>query len=310
MSATTDRGSKASPAITTRKDTGHDRWLKRLPLLPALFFVIVMTQVPFLVTLWYSFQSWNLLRPGSKHFVGLANYQSVFSQPNLRTIAWNTVQMTTASVIVSVLLGLAFALLLDRKFVGRGVARTLLISPFLVMPAASALIWKTSMLHPVYGLVNFLLRPLGIGDFDWVNQLPMVSIVTVTVWQWTPFMLLILLAGLQSQDENVREAALVDGAGPFTVFRYLTLPHLRPYIELAILLGSIFIVQTFDPIFMLTQGGPGQATTNIPYSLYLEVFRAFEIGQASAFGVVLVIATIILATLALRVASTLFRESG
>jgi sorbitol/mannitol transport system permease protein len=295
-----DRAAKAAVAR-------RSRWGRRSLVMPALLYTIVVTQIPFVITIWYSLQSWNLLRPGSREFVGLANYTRIAGDSGFRTAVWNTVVFTGSSVLVSVLIGLALAVLLDRRFRGRGVVRTLLISSFLVMPTAGALLWKTTMFHPVFGIVNFVLSPLGVGTLDWASQLPMATIVTVAVWQWTPFMMIILLSGLQSQSTDILEAARVDGASPWQVFRYLTLPHLRSYLELGVLLGSIFIVQTFDSIFMITQGGPGQATTNLPYFLYLQAFRRFEIGQAAALAIVTTIGTIIIATVALRVLSNLFR---
>jgi sorbitol/mannitol transport system permease protein len=178
------------------------------------------------------------------------------------------------------------------------------------MPTAAALLWKTSVFNPVFGLLNWVLSPFGVHNVDWVNRFPMPSIVMVLTWQWTPFMMLIVLAGLQSQSPEVLEAARVDGATAWSTFRRITLPHLRQFIELAILLGSIFIVQTFDSIFMITQGGPGQATTNLPYFIYLKAFRAFDVGEAAAAGVIVVAATIIIATFALRVISNLFQEEA
>jgi len=140
-----------------------------------------------------------------------------------------------------------------------------------------------------------------------VGQAPMVTVVTVEVWRWTPFMMLIILAGLQSQNPEVLEAARVDGANGFQAFRHITLPLVRPFIELGALLGSLFVVQTFDSIYVLTAGGPGEDTTNIPYRLYIVAFQGFSIGQASAIGVVAVIVTIIVATFALRTLFTIFR---
>ena len=202
----------------------------------------------------------------------------------------------------------ACALLVDRKFLGRGVVRTLLIAPFLVMPAAAALLWKTTMLHPVFGIVNWVLGPLGVGDVDWASKYPLLTIIAVETWHWAPFMMLILLGGLQSQDRSVLDAARVDGATAVQSFRYLTLPHLRQYVELGVVLGSIYIVQTFDSIFMITQGGPGTATTNLPFQLYQTAFRAFDVGKAAALGVIVVVLTIIVATYALRVISRLFTD--
>jgi sorbitol/mannitol transport system permease protein len=295
----------ASKQLSTR-----ERWVRRGPLLPALVFAIVLTQLPFVFTLYYSVRERNLLRPGSDRFVGLKNYAKVATDDLFRNAVFNTIKLTASAVLLSMVLGIAFAVLLDKRFLGRGVVRTLLITPFLVMPAAAALLWKTSLFNPVFGLLNWALSPFGVGDVDWVNRFPMPSIVMVLTWQWTPFMMLIVLAGLQSQSPEVLEAAKVDGATAWATFRLITLPHLRQFIELAVLLGSIFIVQTFDSIFMITQGGPGQATTNLPYFIYLKAFRAFDVGEAAAAGVIVVAATIIIATFALRVISNLFQEEA
>jgi sorbitol/mannitol transport system permease protein len=290
-----------------RGGSARDRWGRRLPLLPALIFAIVVTQVPFLVTLYLSTLSWNVLRPGERRFIALNNYGTVLTDARLRAALINTVVLTASAVIVSLILGLGLAILLDRKFLGRPVVRTLLITPFLVMPMAAALLWKHAIYNPAYGLINGLIG----GTTDWVSTYPMTAVVATLVWQWTPFMMLLLLAGLQSQSEETLEAARVDGASPLQVFGYMTVPHLRPYLELGVLLGSIYIVQTFDAVFTITQGGPGTATTNLPYEIYLTTFRKFEYGEAAAAGVIVVIGTIIVATFALRVISSLFRmEEG
>jgi sorbitol/mannitol transport system permease protein len=286
----------------------QERRRRRGPLLPALIFTIIVTQLPFVVTLVYSFFSWNLLRPGSREFAWFENYQEVLTSSRTWHALLVTVLLTVGAVLCSVLVGLACALLVDRKFLGRGICRTLLIAPFLVMPAAAALLWKTTMLNPVFGIVNWVLGPLGVGDVDWASQYPLPTIILVETWHWAPFMMLILLGGLQSQDRSVLEAARVDGATAFQSFRFLTLPHLRQFLELGVVLGSIYLVATFDSIFMITQGGPGTATTNLPFELYQSAFRAFDVGEAAALGVIVVFLTIILATYALRVISRLFTD--
>jgi sorbitol/mannitol transport system permease protein len=288
----------------------RERWKRRGPLLPALIFTIIVTQLPFIITLVYSFFSWNLLRTEGRHFAWFENYTKVLGDSATRSALWVTIELTAGAVILSVLVGLACALLVDRKFLGRGVVRTLLIAPFLVMPAAAALLWKTTMLNPVFGIVNWVLSPLGVGDVDWASQYPLLTIIVVETWHWAPFMMLILLGGLQSQDRSILEAARVEGAGSWQIFRHLTMPHLRQYLELGVVLGSIYIVQTFDSIFMITQGGPGTATTNLPFDLYLKAFRAFNVGQAAALGVIVVILTILVATVALRVVSRIFNDEG
>ncbi|HEX8518236.1 MAG TPA: sugar ABC transporter permease [Pseudonocardia sp.] len=313
---TTQLAPPADPDSTVRanESSSGSRWRRRAPLLPALIFAIIVTQLPFLVTLVISTLNWNILRPGERSFAFLGNYVLVFTDARLRAAVVNTIVLTVSVVLISALLGLVLAVLLDRRFAGRGVARTLLIAPFLVMPVAAALLWKHAIYNPTYGLLNGIINAVarlfgGNGPtIDWVSTFPMTALVIALVWQWTPFMMLILLAGLQSQAGDVLEAAKVDGANGVQTFRYMTLPHLRQYLELAGLLGTVYIVQTFDHVFTITQGGPGSATTNLPYEIYLTTFRKYEYGEASAAGVVVVIGTIIIATYSLRLISSLFQE--
>jgi len=285
----------------------REAWGRRLPLLPAFIYIFLVTQIPFVLTVYYSFFSWNLLKPGSFQFAGLQNYADLLTNESIRTAVWNTVLLTLSVIAISVVLGLAVAMLLNSEVFGKGLMRTLMIAPFLIMPTAGALIWKDTLLNPLFGLLPYLLSPFGLGRVDFVNQFPMVAVVTVEVWRWTPFMMLIILAGLQSQNPEILEAAKVDGANPIQTFRRITLPLVRPFIELGALLGSLFVVQTFDTIFMLTFGGPGEDTTNIPFLLYLVAFQGFNIGQASAIGVIAVIITTIVATFALRTLFSIFQ---
>lgn len=269
--------------------------------------MFLVTQIPFALTVYYSFFSWNLLKPGSFHFTGLDNYSSILTNDSIRIAVWNTVLLTACVIAISVALGMGVALLLNSEIFGKGLLRTLMIAPFLIMPTAAALIWKDTLLNPLFGLIPYLLSPFGLGRVDFVGQFPMVTVIGVEVWRWTPFMMLIILAGLQSQNPEVLEAARVDGANAFQSFRRITLPLVRPFIELGALLGSLFVVQTFDSIYMLTFGGPGEDTTNIPFLLYLVAFQGYSIGQASAIGVVAVIITIVVATFALRTLFSIFQ---
>ncbi|MCG7311087.1 carbohydrate ABC transporter permease [Brachybacterium sp. ACRRE] len=297
------RGSSQPRRTAAPRGTAQSRadgWSRRLPLLPAFVFVVICTQIPFLLTIWYSLRSRNLLRPEGEEFVGLQNFLDIFRDSTFRGAALNSILITLACVAVALLLGLGLALLLDRKFLGRGIVRTLLITPFLIMPVAGAMLWSISMFDPTYGLVNWLISLVGVGPVDWTSQLPVFSIVVALVWQWTPFMMLLLLAGLQSQTGDVLEAASMDGASPWQTFRHITLPHLRFYIELSVLLGAIYVVNTFDQIYLMTAGGPGTASANLPFYIYQRAFLGFDIGQSAAMGVVTVVATIIISTLALR----------
>ncbi|GAB3496114.1 carbohydrate ABC transporter permease [Amycolatopsis cihanbeyliensis] len=296
----------SSPVRTTPSRPSRGGWKRRAPLLPALLFTIVVTQVPFLLTVFYSFQSWNLVRPGSQHFVGFSNYVDVFADSQFRGAMLNTVLITVLCVLLSMAVGLGLALLLDRKFLGRGVVRTLLITPFLILPAAGALLWKTTMFDPTYGLLNFVLG----GSTDWLSEYPLAAVMTQIIWQWTPFMALLILAGLQGQSREVLEAAQVDGAGRWRTFASITLPQLSRYLQLAALLGAIYIVNSFDAIYLMTQGGPGTASTNLPFYIYQRAFQGFDIGQSSAMGVIVVVLTLIVATFALRLMFRTFDVKG
>ncbi|MGC3021941.1 MULTISPECIES: carbohydrate ABC transporter permease [unclassified Brevibacterium] len=302
---------RASQPITPPRPRAKDRWLKRAPMLPALIFVIIVTQIPFAITIIISFMNWNAAYPDDISFGTVQNYITVFTDANLLRAVLVTVGLTVGVVLASALLGLGIALLLDRKFIGRGLVRTLMITPFLVVPVAAALLFKHAIFNPSYGLLGGLLTTV-FGDNapqpDLMTSSPLLGIGLVLVWQWTPFMMLIMLAGLQSRPMDVYEAALVDGAGPWQTFRFITLPHLRRYIELAALLGTIYIVQNFDMVFTMTSGGLGTAT--LPYVIYQEFFVAQDYGVSSAVGVIVVAASLIIATFALRTASTLLKEEN
>ncbi|WP_326686445.1 MULTISPECIES: sugar ABC transporter permease [unclassified Streptomyces] len=301
-----------SPAPARKGPPGKLRaWVTRAPLLPALVFMIVVTQLPFVATLVISFFNWNALYPEARSFDGFANYVEVLGDADLRDSVLTTALLTATVVLASLVLGLALALLLDRSFRGRGLVRTMLIAPFLLVPVAAALLWKHVLYNPEYGLLNGMLTWIFGDDGpqpDWVAEMPLGAVEVSLVWQWTPFMMLILLAGLQSRPADSIEAAKIDGAGAWQIFRYLTLPHLRRYLELGALLGSIYIVQNFDAVFTITSGGLG--TANLPYTIYQAFYQGHEYGLASAAGVLVVIGSLIIATFALRVVSSLFREES
>jgi len=286
-------------------------WARRAPLLPALIFVIAMTQLPFVATIVISFMNWNAYYPDERGFTGIDNYVSIFTDTNARSAVIVTIVLTTSVVLISLLLGLGIALLLDRKFRGRSAVRTMMITPFLIVPVAAALLWKHALYNPEYGLFNGILTWVFGEDApqpDWISNTPLLAIIVAIVWQWTPFMMLILLAGLQSRPLDVIEAARIDGASTWQIFTNMTLPHLRQYIELAGLLGAIYVVQNFDHVFTITSGGLG--TANLPYYIYQTFYTAQDYGRASAAGVVVVIGTIIIATAALRTAFSLFKEES
>jgi sorbitol/mannitol transport system permease protein len=282
----------------------------RVLVLPALIYSIAVTQAPFILTVWYSLQRWNLQRPENRGFAGLSNYRIVLTRdPAFREALVHTAVFVVGAVLLSLVLGLLYAELVNHRFPGRGIVRTLLITPFLIMPAAAALSWKNLMLNPIYGVVDWVLNTAlpGHPGPNWLGNYPGESIVAVLVWRWAPFMMLILLAGMQSISEEVREAVRVDGATAWEEFRDITLPHLYRFMQLGGLLGTVFIVQEVDPLYLMTKGGPGNATTTLPYLVYRKAIEGSNVGLGAALGVIVVLLSIVVITLLLRALDRVMR---
>ncbi len=276
---------------------------------PAIVYLVALTQAPFILTLWFSFHKWILTSPElGVTFVGFENYAyTVLGDSTFRTAVFNLLLITAAIVIFSLVCGMAVALLLHRKFPLRALMRSLAITPFFVMPTVNAVVWKNLLLNPVFGLGTWLITHLGLPRVDILAVFPKAGIITMAVWQWTPFMMLVLLAGLQSVPEEVREAARLDGASAWNEFRNITLPLLGPYIELSVLLATIYVLQLFGEIFVATQGGPGSATTTLPYYVYQTISQSNDVGSSSAQGVCAVVLASIIAALLIRLLMRTFQ---
>jgi sorbitol/mannitol transport system permease protein len=264
--------------------------------------MIVMTQIPFLLAVWFSLHSWNLLEPARGFpFVGLANYVNEFiSDPRFWPVIGHTAELVFGAMALALVAGTILALLLNRPIWGKNVLRGLVTVPFLVTPSVMALIWKNLMLSSNFGIIDWGLRVLGLPAVPWFSALPLESIIFIVAWEWIPFVMLVLLAGLQSIPDEVLEAARVDGNNTWTTFWYITFPMLRRSYEIAILFGTIFIFQTFGEIYLTTGGGPGVSTNTLPYYTYLTAFNSWQIGQAAALGVIGVIIAILAARVMLR----------
>lgn len=303
-------GQVIAPPAPPPAPTASQRWKLRGPLLPALVFTLVLTQIPFLMTLIFSIRRWNLLSGGDQGFNWGRNYLDTFIDPIFWKSILNTVLITGVSTVLCIAIGLLIALALNHSFPGRGLARTLAITPFFAMPVAVTLFWRSAMFDPTFGLFGFISRSVGLPSVSWLSDYPLLALVVLLTWRFTPFGLLIMLAGLQGAPQDQLEAAQVDGAGPLRRFRYITMPHLRPFIELAALLLAMNLIQTFGEIALLSAGGPSYATTNITYYIYLKGFNAFDFGFASALGVVALVLTIALVSPALRLLSGIFQAEG
>lgn len=274
---------------------------RRFLVAPATAYLLILTQVPLVLTLYYSLRSWNLLRPESDRFVGLGSFAAVLRDPEFWPVIATTLSLTLFVVAATLALGLALALLLNRSFPGRGFARTLLITPFLIMPIVSAVLWKNVLFSPTFGLFNAILSGLGFDRVDALAHHPLAAIVVILSWQWTPFTMLILLAGLQSFPDDLLDAARIDGAGPLAVLRHLLIPHLARYVEIAVLLETLYVLSVFGEIFVATSGGPGISTTNLSYQIYREAFERWNLGRASALAVFAILLANVVLFLFLRV---------
>ena len=267
---------------------------------PAVVFLVLWTQVPLVLTLYYSFQRFVLVNPDLRGFAGFGNHLSLVTDPAFWVSLERTLVLVLSSLGVTLVFGLALGLLFFQRFPGRAWMRTLAISPFFVMPVVSALIWKNMLMHPVYGLLSWLFRALGLPPVDWLAQYPMLSIVAMVVWQWIPFATLLVLTGLQSLPWDVLEAARIDGANPAQEFRYIVLPHLARTLSVVAMLESIFFLSLFAEIYTATSGGPGLATTTLPYLIFLKAFAEYRIGVAAAGAIFAVILANLVALFLLR----------
>lgn len=267
---------------------------------PAVTLLLIWMLIPLGMTLWFSFQRYNLLMPGMERFAGWENYEYLLTDPALWSSMATTLVLVGSVLAISVIGGTLLAVLYQQDFFGRGVARVLAISPFFIMPTVSALVWKNMMMHPVNGVLAWFSGLFGLPAVDWFSNYPLLSIIIIVAWQWLPFALLILLTAMQSLDDDQVEAARMDGAGPLAVFFFITLPHLKRAISVVIMIQMIFLLTIFAEIYVTTSGGPGLATTNLAYLIYIRALLEFDVGGASAGGVIAIILANIVAIFLIR----------
>jgi sorbitol/mannitol transport system permease protein len=267
---------------------------------PSVILLLLWSLVPLLMSLWFSFQHYNLLSPQETDFVGLENYRNLLADPALLTVLRNTLVLVGSVLIVTVVLGTLVAVLLDQDFFGRWLARLFVISPLFVMPTVAALVWKNMMMHPVNGVISYAMRGLGLRPIDWFAEWPLTAIVIIVAWQWLPYSVLILLTAVQSLDPERKEAARMDGAGPFSMFFHIIVPHLGRAIGVVVMIETISLLSVFAEIFVTTSGGPGLASTNLAFLIYKYAMLEHDIGGASAGGVLAVVLANIVAIFLLR----------
>jgi len=258
-------------------------------MIPSVVPLLLWMAVPLALTIIYSFLRYNLLSGSAVTFAGFDNYAFLVGDASFTPAIINTIVFTGSVLIISVVLGVLLAVLYDQDFFGKNVAMLLVIAPFFVMPTVSALIWKNMIMHPVNGLIGLFLQQFGLQPIDWFADYPMLSIIIIVSWEWVPFAFLILVTAIKSLDQEQKEAASIDGAGPFKQFWYITLPHLEKAIGVVVMIETIFLLSIFAEIYTTTGGGPGNATTTLAYLVYSLGLQQFDAGIASAGGILAVV---------------------
>ena len=250
--------------------TEHSRIAARLMVSPAVILLLAWMIVPLAMTIYFSFLRYNLLNPGMESFAGFDNYYYFLTNSAFLEALSNTLILVVGVLLITVIGGIALALLLDQPFRGQGIVRVLVIAPFFVMPTVSALVWKNMFMNPVNGMFAHIAKTFGFQPFDFLAHAPLASIILIVAWSWLPFSTLILLTALQSLDQEQMEAAEMDGASWMNRFIYLTVPHLTRSITVVILIQTIFLLGIFGEIFTTTQGGQADhipnENTNLPPS--------------------------------------------
>lgn len=280
--------------------TKASRSSARLMISPAVILLLGWMLVPLCMTVYFSFLYYNLLQPGTTSFAGWDNYYWFITDPSFTDAVKNTLFLVAGVLFITTIGGLGAALLLDKSMFGQGLIRIMVIAPFFVMPTVSALVWKNMFMNPVNGIFGQIVTGFGFPPIDFFGQYPLASITFIVSWMWLPFATLILLTALQSLDQDQLEAAEMDGASWLNRFWYIMLPHLARAITVVILIQTIFLLSVFAEILVTTNGGPGTATTNLTYLIYVSSLLQFDVGMGSAGGVIAIILANIVAIFLMR----------
>jgi multiple sugar transport system permease protein len=274
-----------------------------LLLLPTVIVLFVLTIYPTIYSFTLSLNAWNMSnRNAVWEFVGLGNYAQILQDARF----WNAAQVTGTymfgTIATQLVLGLGIAMLLQRQVVAQGLVRTALLLPMMTTPVVVGLIWRF-MFNPTQGIVNYLLGLIGVSGPNWLGglQTGLLSVMIADIWEWTPFMVLILLAALQTLPQEPYESAAIDGASAWQAFQHITIPLLRPTIVVAVLLRAIDSFKTFDLVYVMTNGGPGTSTETLSFYTYKWGFKFFQMGYASALSFVMLIMVIIFANILILV---------
>jgi sorbitol/mannitol transport system permease protein len=266
---------------------------------PAVILLLGWMLVPLTMTLYFSFKKYLPLRGGDLGWVGFDNYVRFVSSSSFWPAVASTLIIVGGVLVITVILGIFLALLLDQPMWGQGIVRILVIAPFFVMPTVSGLVWKNMFMDPNNGFLAHLFNAFGAEPIQWLSQASMPSLIMIVSWQWLPFATLILLTAIQSLDSEQIEASEMDGAGWFNRFRFITLPHLARAITVVILIQTIFLLSIFAEIFVTTAGAFG--TKTLTYLIFQRVLESQNVGLGSAGGVYAIILANIVAIFLMRI---------
>jgi multiple sugar transport system permease protein len=260
-----------------------ERNLKYIFPLPAIIFVILLMIFPVCYTLVISFTDWALTSGRPMRFAGFGSYLSVLKDPRFHASVWRTFAFTFGAVAAEAVLGTIIALILNREFIGKGLLKFILLLPLVVTPVAIGIVFNL-FYDPTIGFLNFILNSLGLPQSGWVTGAKTVlpSLMLVDVWQWTPMIALIVLAGLSGLSSEPFESAMVDGANGVQIFFRVTLPMIMPTALTAIVLRAVDALKTYDIIYAMTRGGPGYSSETLNILAYKLSFEYFSLGQSSA----------------------------
>jgi sorbitol/mannitol transport system permease protein len=279
--------------------TQHSRSAARLMMAPAVILLLGWMLVPLTMTLYFSFKKYLPLRGGDLGWVGFENYARFVSSSAFWPAVQTTIVIVVGVLVITVVLGVLLAILLDQPLWGQGVVRILVIAPFFVMPTVSALVWKNMFMDPVNGLLAHLWKLFGAEPVAWLTEASLPSLIIIVSWQWLPFATLILLTAIQSLDQEQLEAAEMDGAPILKRFWFVVLPHLSRAMTVVILIQTIFLLSIFAEILVTTQGSFG--TKTLSYLIFQRVLESQNVGLGSAGGVYAIILANIVALFLMRI---------
>jgi multiple sugar transport system permease protein len=293
-----DRTTAPAPPRRRRSRLARsERTLGIVLILPVVLVIALLVLVPLAGVVWDSLGDRTFLSNVS-HFVGLSNYTALLSSGDFWQVFGHSVGWTVASVTLQLVIGLALALLLNRRMPARPLFRGLFLLPWVTPVVVIVLIWKW-MLNDLYGVVNALLGAIHPAwhSLSWFSDpaLALPTVIAINVWRGAPFVMVIFLAGLQTVPRELHEAAALDGAGPWRSFWHVTLPHLRAILATMILIFALFNFNNFDLIYLATQGGPANATMTLPVNTYQVGFGGELIGQASTWAVLMLVTVLLVA---------------